>query len=105
LETVPRDLYAGEWLDALNDARLTAEQVGTGLKRARAESDYAPGIASFIRFCRDSASDEQRALYARLSAADAGRKALPHGTWEDRQAAGRRELPNLRAALSHRRSK
>lgn len=99
LESVPRDLHASQWLEALNDKNLTKEQIVAGFERARAESNYAPQIAGFIQFCKDNASDEQRALYGRMDAANAERKALPHGTWEDRRAKALGEITKMRAAL------
>lgn len=99
LASVPRDEHADQWLQALTDAQLTEAQIYAGFERARNGSDYAPTIAAFLRFCQDHASDEQRALYGAMQAADAERKALTHGTWEDRRSAGKRAIAGLRAAL------
>jgi hypothetical protein len=87
--TVDPAILAHEW--SLGLAGLSGEEIKRGIDHCRAHSRFPPSIAEFRSACRPGTA-EQRALAARLAAADAQARLLPSSTHADQRQRGQEHI-------------
>jgi len=90
-------LLFGEWSRAIRG--MSKEQLRRGVDACRDNCTWPPSMAEFRQMATGQGNREQRALYGRIHAEDAERKALPAKTWADQREIGKRHLRELMASL------